>query len=101
MSRPPFLCLPPYCSATFTAETMKSRTIIETPFGTFRYVRRFFGARNWVPACDLCDLQGCHRCQEFDCLDFDTVEYAVHLELATPKLRLNTPSEARREAAEI
>lgn len=79
---------------------MKTKTIIETPFGTFQYVRHFYGTANWKPSCELCDLRGCESCLEVNCRLFDTEKSTCYLKrLAKPSVRLNTPSEARREAA--
>lgn len=108
MSRPPFLCnLPPYYLRFNTAETM--RTIIELHSGILAEVHRHPHMGNGVSACDLCDFSGEFGCAAMyapcidfyaPCIDFDTPKMSAYLKrLAKPQIRLNTPSEARREAA--
>ena len=80
------------------------RTIVEINGTKYKVVPQRF-KWPWVLSCDLCDClsktDGCTVASKFDCRVFDTLEYSVHLELATPEIRLNTPSEARREATGI
>lgn len=83
------------------------KTIVEIYGAEFEVVPQRFGAEDWVASCDLCD---CHKVDDkgraycgvvgiFDCREYDTHEYGVHLRrLATPSISLNTPSEARRRA---
>lgn len=77
------------------------RTIIELPSGILAQVHRRPRLEGGFSACCFCDFQGCGRCKANGaCLDYDTPTMSTYLErLAKPKLRLNTPSEARREAA--
>ena len=88
------------------------RTIVYLPEGTFQLKRKFFGRGSAASACELCCLRHedyCSFCA--DCHDFDTEKSAVYLQPlkaayyfkkspAQPLIRLNTPSEARREAAD-
>lgn len=78
------------------------RTIIKLPGGVLAEVHRHKNMENGYSACDLCDfnVQGalCIACHA--CCDYDTPRMSAYLKrLAKPSVRLNTPSEARREAA--
>lgn len=78
------------------------KTIIELPSGILAEVHRHPHMGNGVSACDLCDFSGEFGCAAMyaPCIDYDTPKMSAYLKrLAKPKLRLNTPSEARREAA--
>jgi len=81
------------------------KTTVEINGAVYEIVPQKFGAVNWVASCDLCDClmvndkgdKFCGVAAIFECRDYDTDTYNVHLErLATPLVRLNTPSEARR-----
>lgn len=83
---------------------MKTRTIVELPTGLYLLTKNYYGRPSWEQSCDLCAFEdGCEFCP--DCKLYDTGSYSVYLtpvevvRPAQPKLRLNTPSEARREAA--
>jgi len=94
-----FMYLPPYYSRFNTTETMK--TIIKLPSGILAEVHRHHYMENGVSACQLCDFSIVFGCVAMHaCIDYDTPVMSAYLKrIATPKLRLNTPSEARREAA--
>lgn len=85
------------------------RTIVEINGTAYEVVPQRYGDENWVVSCDLCDFQEvdeegrtyCSVVGVFDCRAYDTNKYSVHLRrIATPSIGLNTPSEARREAAD-
>lgn len=86
------------------------KTTVEINGTVYQVVPQRYGDENWVASCDLCD---CHKVNSkgrvycgvvgiFDCRAYDTHKYGVHLRrLAKPSISLNTPSEARREAAQV
>lgn len=83
------------------------KTIVEINGTKYVVVPQKYSDENWMPACDLCAAArkiddfaiSCSVARDWKCSEYDTLSFAVHLELATPKIGLNTPSEARREAA--
>lgn len=83
------------------------RTIIEINGTVYEVVPQRYGCENWVSSCEQCDahrrdVDGWEYCtvvEDFDCRQYDTDRYGVHLALlAKPSISLNTPSEARRRA---
>lgn len=81
------------------------KTIVEINGTFYEVVPQRYGCENWVCSCDLCDAyketeEGLEYCSvDFDCRQFDTDKYGIHLKLlAKPLIGLNTPSEARRRA---
>lgn len=86
------------------------RTIVEINGTDYEVVPQRYANADWVASCDLCDFQEvdeegrtyCSVVGVFDCRAYDTNKYGVHLKrLATPSISLNTPSEARREDAQV
>lgn len=78
------------------------KTIIETPGGVLAEVHRHKHMGSGHSACEVCDfsIQSALCIAGHACRDYDTPRMTAYLKrLATPTLRLNTPSEARREAA--
>lgn len=83
------------------------KTTVEINGTVYEVVPQRFLVEGWVPSCNLCDfakrdfdgLVTCVLEGVFDCRDYDTKTYHVHLKkLAKPSIGLNTPSEARRRA---
>lgn len=78
------------------------RTIIELPEGLFMFRRKFYGTKDLHTACSKCALNDSGSLFCCECNSYDTEKYAIFLEaveLATPSIGSDTPSEARREAA--
>lgn len=83
------------------------KTYVEINGTVYEVVPQRFGIKDWVPSCNKCaaahilgdnDIE-CTAFPEWNCADYDTDTYGVHLErLAKPSIGLNTPSEARRRA---
>jgi hypothetical protein len=83
------------------------KTYVEINGTVYEVVPQKFGAEDWKPSCEQCAaaefsfgaVVGCTVYPEWDCREYDTDTYNVHLErLAKPLIGLNTPSEARRRA---
>lgn len=83
------------------------KTTVEINGTVYEVVPQRFGAEFWKPSCEQCAaailvegfVEGCSVYPDWNCADFDTDEYNVHLRrLAKPSIGLNTPSEARRRA---
>lgn len=83
------------------------KTIVEINGTVYEVVPQRFSLESWIPSCEQCAaaifvdgfVEGCTVYPDWNCVDFDTDEYGVHLALlAKPSISLNTPSEARRRA---
>lgn len=83
------------------------KTYVEINGAVYEVVPQRFDAEVWKSSCEQCAaaifcdeaVEGCTVYPEWDCREYDTDTYNVHLErLAKPLIGLNTPSEARRRA---
>ena len=83
------------------------KTYVEINGTVYEVVPQKFGAEDWKPSCEQCAaaefcddvVVGCAVFPNWNCQDYDTDTYNVHLErLAKPLIGLNTPSVARRRA---
>lgn len=83
------------------------KTFVEINGTVYEVVPQRFNAEVWKSSCEQCAaaifngeaIESCTVYPDWNCSDYDTDTYNVHLErLAKPLIGLNTPSEARRRA---